>query len=85
MPDYKYPNIDSGATPIRSAVAHPMNNYFEKSEEENFESIVGGKHRRHRLDISLPSGVHIQEPEDFRKSKNQSRRLKKLKFEEVEV
>jgi hypothetical protein len=23
-----------------------MKNYFEKSEEENFESIVGGKHQK---------------------------------------
>jgi hypothetical protein len=28
-----------------------MKNYFEKNEEENFESIIGGKHQRHRLDI----------------------------------
>jgi hypothetical protein len=101
MSGYKYPNIDSGATPIGSAGRAPdrksisrknltrrekeLKNYFKKSEEEKFESIVGDKHQRHRLDISLPSGVHIQEPEDFRKSKNQSRRLTKLKFEEVEV
>jgi hypothetical protein len=68
-----------------------MKNYFNKSEEGKFESIVGGKHQRHRLDISLPSGAQIQEPEDFRKSKNRSRRIeeikdfKKWKFEEVEV
>jgi hypothetical protein len=47
MIDYKYPTIASGATLRRSS----MNKYFEKSEEENFESIVGGKHQRHRLDI----------------------------------
>jgi hypothetical protein len=56
-----------------------------KSEEENFESIVGGKAPENKLDISLPSGERIQEPEDFRKSKNRSRRLKKLKFEDVKV
>jgi hypothetical protein len=30
-----------------------MKNYFKKNEEENFESIIGGKHQRHRLDIYL--------------------------------
>jgi hypothetical protein len=39
MIDYKYPTIASGATPIRSA-----KNYFKKNEEENFKSIIGGKH-----------------------------------------
>jgi hypothetical protein len=38
-----------------------MKNHFEENEEEN---------RVHKLDISLPSGEQIQEPEDFRKSKN---------------
>jgi hypothetical protein len=37
-----------------------------KNKEEN---------RVHKLDISLPSGAQIQEPEDFKKSK----------FEEAEV
>jgi hypothetical protein len=46
MIDYKYPTIASGATPIASAVAHPMKNYFEKNEEENLESIIGGKHQK---------------------------------------
>jgi hypothetical protein len=26
--------------------AHPIRNYFKKNEEENFESIVGGKHQK---------------------------------------
>jgi hypothetical protein len=47
-----------------------MKNYFEKSEEENFESIVGGKHQKINSTFLLPSGGRIQEPEDFRKSKN---------------
>jgi hypothetical protein len=33
-----------------------------KSEEENFVSIVGGKHPINELDISLPSGERIQDP-----------------------
>jgi hypothetical protein len=43
-----------------------------KREEENFESIVCGNWQapENKLDISLPSGEQIQEPEDFRKSKN---------------
>jgi hypothetical protein len=41
-----------------------------KSEKENFDSIIGGKHLINELDISLPSGEQIQEPEDFRKLKN---------------
>jgi hypothetical protein len=41
-----------------------------KSEEENFDSIIGGKHPINELDILLPSGERIQEPEDFRKLKN---------------
>jgi hypothetical protein len=44
MIDYKYPTIASGATPSGALVAHSMKNYFEKNEEENFESIIGGKH-----------------------------------------
>jgi hypothetical protein len=50
MIDYKYPTIASGATPIGNTVAHPMKIYFEKiiteSEEENFESVVGGMHQK---------------------------------------
>jgi hypothetical protein len=68
MPDYRYPNIDSGATPIGSAAAHPikMKIYFEKIINEERER----KFRVHGFNISLPSGERIQEPEDFRKSKN---------------
>jgi hypothetical protein len=39
-----------------------MKNHFEKDEDK--------KIRVHELDISLPSGEQIQEPKDFRKSKN---------------
>jgi hypothetical protein len=34
-------------------VAHPIKNHFKKNEEENFEYIIGGKHQKHKLDISL--------------------------------
>jgi hypothetical protein len=75
-----------------------MKNYFEKVINEE----QGRKFRVHcrwqapenKLDISLPSGAWIQEPDDFghcilsqrlKKSKiSRSRRLKKLKFEEAE-
>jgi hypothetical protein len=94
MPGYKYPNIDSGATPIGSAGRAPnrktilRKNSTRREEEEKelepmiFEKIIneerGRKFRVHcrwqapenKLDISLPSGAQIQEPEDFRKSKN---------------
>jgi hypothetical protein len=36
-----------------------------KSEEENFDSIIGDKHPINELNISLPSGAWIQEPNDF--------------------
>jgi hypothetical protein len=57
MIDYKYPTIASGATPIGSAGRAPDENYFEKNEEENFESMDSN--------ISLPSGERIQEPDNF--------------------
>jgi hypothetical protein len=46
MIDYKYPTIASGATPIGSAGRAPDEKYFEKNKEENFESIIGGKHQK---------------------------------------
>jgi hypothetical protein len=61
MIDYKYPTIASGATPIGSAGRAPDEKLLREDKEEN---------RVHKLDISLPSGSQIQEPEDFRKSKN---------------
>jgi hypothetical protein len=59
---------------LGALVAHPMKIYFEKIINEE----RGRKFRVHcqwqapenKLDISLPSGEQIQEPEDFRKSKN---------------
>jgi hypothetical protein len=66
MIDYNYPTIASGATPIGSAGRAPDENYFEKT----INAEQGRKFRVHGLDISLPSGEQIQEPKDFRKSKN---------------
>jgi hypothetical protein len=65
MIDYKYLTIASRATPIRSTGRAPDEKYFEKNEEENFEYIIGGKHQKIKLDISLPSGERIQELNDF--------------------
>jgi hypothetical protein len=39
MIDYKYPTIAWGLLPSGALVAHPMKSYFEKNEEENFESM----------------------------------------------
>jgi hypothetical protein len=50
-----------------------MKNYFKKNEEENFESIVDGKHQRINLTFT-PIG----------RADSRSRRLKKSKFEEAE-
>jgi hypothetical protein len=81
MIDYKYPTIVSGATPTSGTlVAHPMKNYFEKNEEENFESMDS---------TLLPSGEQISRSRRLKKLKleeievSRSQRLKKLKFEEV--
>jgi hypothetical protein len=69
-----------------------MKNHFEENEKENFESMnstvtpigrADSRTRRFQEVEELKS--KIGEIKGFRKSKNQSRRLKKLKFEEVEV
>jgi hypothetical protein len=47
MPGYKYPNIDSGATPIGSATAHPIERQFrerirqeeKKKKKEDYLSL----------------------------------------------
>jgi hypothetical protein len=65
-----------------------VKNYFEKSENENFESIVGGKHQK------INSIFHSHQERRFKnstisaialaKSKiEEVKRLKKLKIEEV--
>jgi hypothetical protein len=37
MPGYKYPNIESGATPIRSACRAPDRKTISRKEEEEEE------------------------------------------------
>jgi hypothetical protein len=39
-----------------------MTNYFEKNDEENFESIIGGKHQRHQLDIYSHREIGFKNP-----------------------
>jgi hypothetical protein len=56
-----------------------MKNYFEKSEEENFESIVGGKAPENKLDIFTP----IRRA-DSRTQRFQEVEELKSKIEEVE-
>jgi ribosomal protein S4E len=68
--------------------------YFEKiiNEERGrkFRVHCRWQAQENKLDISLPSGEQIQEPKDFRKSKELKSRIeemkvfKKLKFDEVE-
>jgi hypothetical protein len=51
-----------------------------KSEEENFESIVGGKHQKINLTF------HSHRESRFKNPKiSGSRKLKKSKIEEIEV
>jgi hypothetical protein len=57
MIDYKYPTIASGATPIGSAGRAPDEKYFEKNEEENFESIIGGKHQKMNSTFTLIGSI----------------------------
>jgi hypothetical protein len=62
MIDYKYPTIASGATLRRSSM---------KSEEQNFESIVGGKHQK------INSIFHSHRESRFKNPKiSESRRIK---------
>jgi hypothetical protein len=47
MIGYKYPTIASGATPIGSAGRALDEELLREDNEENFESIIGGKHQKH--------------------------------------
>jgi hypothetical protein len=86
MIGYKYSNIDSGATPIGSAGRAPDKKLLRrrssmKSEEEKFRVHCRWQAPENKLDILHPSGGQIQEPKDFRKSKN----WRKQRFQEVKV
>jgi hypothetical protein len=53
-----------------------MKNYFEKNEEENFESIVGGKHQK------INSTFHSHREKGFKNSRILAIALAKSKIEE---
>jgi hypothetical protein len=59
MIDYKYPTIASGATPIGSAGRAPDENYFEKNEEENFESMDSTFHSHRESGFKNPTILGI--------------------------
>jgi hypothetical protein len=66
-----------------------MKNYFEKNKEENFESIIGGKHQKHGLNIysHWESGFKNPKISGSRKLNSKIEEMKvfkKLKFDEVE-
>jgi hypothetical protein len=52
MPGYKYPNIDSGATPIGSAAAHPIEIKFRGKIRQE-EKTIGAYDRLQVSDHSL--------------------------------
>jgi hypothetical protein len=64
-----------------------MKNYFEKiiNEEQGrkFESIIGGKHLKHRLDIYSHRGSGLCTRQKFKNPTILATALAKLKFEEV--
>jgi hypothetical protein len=70
MIDYKYPTIASGATPIGSAGRAPDEELLQEERGRKIRVHCWWQAPENKLDISLPSGEQIQEPEDFRKSKN---------------
>jgi hypothetical protein len=57
MIDYKYPTIASGATPIGSAGRAPDEELLREERQRKF--------RVYELNISLPSGARIKEPDNF--------------------
>jgi hypothetical protein len=56
-----------------------MKNYFEKNDEENFESIVDGKHQK------ISSTFHSHRESGFKNSMISAIALAKSKIEEIEV
>jgi hypothetical protein len=79
MIDYKHPTIASWATPIRSAGRAPNEELFWEDNEENFESIVGGKHQK------VNSTFHSHRESGFKNSTTSAIALAKSKIEEIEV
>jgi hypothetical protein len=87
MPGYKYPNIDSGATPIGSAGRAPDRNQFRETlQKEMKKKKLGAYDRLQVPDHSLGGYSHRE-----RRFKNpmilaiafESQRLKKSKIKEV--
>jgi hypothetical protein len=66
-----------------------MKNYFEKNDEEKFESIVGGKHQKINSTFT-PIGRadsrtrRFREVEELKSKIEEMEVFKKLKFDEVE-
>jgi hypothetical protein len=60
-----------------------MKNYFETNGEENFESIIGGKHQKSELDIYSHRESGFKNPMILAIA-FESQRLKKSKIKEVE-
>jgi hypothetical protein len=63
-----------------------MKNYFEKNEEEKFESIIGCKHQKHWLKIYSHRESGFKNPTILAiafKVKDIWSRIKELKIEEV--
>jgi hypothetical protein len=56
MINYKYPTIVPGATPIGSDGRAPDEELLWEDNEENFKSIVGGKHQK----INLTFHSHLE-------------------------
>jgi hypothetical protein len=52
-----------------------MKNYFEKNEEENFESIIDGKHQK------IKSTFHFHREKGFKNSRISAIALAKSKIE----
>jgi hypothetical protein len=66
-----------------------MENYFENNEEENFKSIVGGKHQKKTGHFTPIGGAdsrtrRFQEVEELKSKIEEMKVFKKLKFEEAE-
>jgi hypothetical protein len=87
MIDYKYPTIASRATPVGSTGRAPDEDLLWEDHQwrarKKISSPLSVASTRNKLDISLPSGERIQEPKDFRKSKNWIQKLKKWKFSRI--
>jgi hypothetical protein len=76
MLGYKYPNIDSGATPIGSAAAHPIEIKFRGKIRQE-EKTIGAYDRLQVSDHSLGGYSH-------RESRFKNPTILAIAFEQVE-